>query len=287
MNIFSIVEAKYYCSGLSQDCRPVNMSFKKYLLGYRDNNLFQETTQEFNELRCHAMREVDRLLFLTATHYKRAHDLLVDYSCAWAHVTMYYGSFYAAQAVLAMFGAWLDCGRDAIVAYVQNGIPGQQEIILRKGGGYIGRLSNANGPHGKFWDLFYSTVASISPLLPQPNSWMSGITPVLNNRTWLTDKRNAINYDSLRSFNLVCDFQRNFRSRKLRATLPGDLKLQYNVMISITELVFYLAREFNIKSDALDSFKPSGNRKRKITDKVIRSKNHKILNKSKACRLFC
>jgi hypothetical protein len=287
MNIFSIAEAKYYCGGFNRNCRTSNITLKDYLRSHRDNQLFQESTTEFDELRCLSLKEVDRLLLLTASHYKRAHDLLADYSCAWAHVTMYYGTWYAAQAILAMFGAWIDCGKDAVVASVQNGIPGQQAISTRKSWRYIKNLSNVNGPHQRFWDLFYSTIASISPLLPQPNSWVNGITPVLNDHTWLAKKRNDVNYDSLRTLNLACDFQRYFRSRKLRSTLPGDLKIQYNVMVSITELVFYFAGKFDVQTDALDRFKPLGNRRKKIIERIVNAKKHRILSKTNMCKLFC
>lgn len=288
MNIFNIDEAKYYCSGFNKTGSMPDISFKDYLASITRDTVLKETNQDFNDFRYYELREADRLLFLTAVHYKRAHDLLIDSSCAWAYVTMYYGTFYAAKALLSLFGGWIDFSfKNTAIIEAQNGSPGQQELIIRKNKTHINQLSIFTGSHRKFWDLFYATVANILPLLPYPYTWQIGLTPVLNSRTWLIDKRNDVNYDSFCSFNLMCAFQRNFKVRNFSVNLPGDLKLQYQVLHNITELVFYITKQFKIKTDALENFLPIGNRKKKISDKILLTSGHRLLNKSKIYKMFC
>jgi hypothetical protein len=199
---------------------------------------------------------------------------------------MYYGVFYAALALLAMHGAWIDFGYTKAIVYVNNGYLGSQEIVLRKDLRFINALSSLGGPHRKFWDLFYATVATLIPSLPVGRSWSLAITPVLGNRTWLIDKRNEINYDSSKSVDLIVDFQQNFKARNFRRYLPGDIKLQYEIMINIVELVFHFAKLLNVNSDALRQISPRGTRKQKILTKVFNPRMPRLLNQIRTSRIF-
>ncbi|HRK61229.1 MAG TPA: hypothetical protein PLY88_01600 [Candidatus Omnitrophota bacterium] len=288
MNIFSVPEAKHYCGHFTKTSLYSSASFKSHLCGLGSDTSFVEGTVEFNEFRDGLLRESERLLFLSAVHYKKSYDLLAGSSCAWAHTTMYYGSYYAALSLLAMFGAWVHFGHPgSVVAYVENGTPGFQKITFKQTKPYVNGLSTYQGPHRKFWDVFYSLMTNLIPSLPLHKRWNVAISPVLGtNRTWLIDKRNDLNYDSFQSINMMVGFQKNFRSRNFLATLPGDLKIQYDVMLNMIELSFFYAKHFGLRTDSLTNLKPSGSRKRKIMQTIIYGKSHRLVGKSKMASVF-
>src|SRR3990172_1302812 len=118
--IFLEPEAQHFCSEYQSsggDALLTPEEFQKTKLGYR-KKLFAEGSFIFNNYRDSILREAERLLFLSASQYRRAHDLLIVSSVHWAHVTMYYGTWYTAKALLAMFGCFVT---DKVVVDVEKG----------------------------------------------------------------------------------------------------------------------------------------------------------------------
>ena len=100
MRIFTIDGAGHYCGQFERNVGTVNQTleeFKKTRLEGR--NRINEGTALFDEYRACALRDADRCLLLAASHYRRALDLMVPSSSHWAHVTLYYGTWFAAHAL--------------------------------------------------------------------------------------------------------------------------------------------------------------------------------------------
>src|SRR5262249_41935775 len=109
MNLFGVAEAHYYCRSFGNSPAPSNGSLKAYVSSIPSKVVsLREGTAAFSEYRDCALRDVERSLFLAISHYRRALDLMLVSSCGWAHVTLYYGSFFAASALLGLFGGFVD-----------------------------------------------------------------------------------------------------------------------------------------------------------------------------------
>jgi hypothetical protein len=91
-------------------------------------------------------------------------------------VTLYYSSFFAANAILGMFGAWSHLKR---LVDVESGIPNSQVLRIAKN---VKSPNGYSGSHQVFWDLFYEGYNTISPWIP--NQLQSTTAPVNNDRIW-------------------------------------------------------------------------------------------------------
>ena len=74
-------------------------------------------------------------------------------------MTLYYSSFFGANAILGMFGGWLDYER---MVEVDQGTPNAQVFRISR---RLRSPSGYKGNHKIFWDNFYEGCGSkISPL---------------------------------------------------------------------------------------------------------------------------
>lgn len=106
MQIFTLHEAADYCGsfhGLAGD--PANSidAFHQNHVGNRQRAM-REGTALFAGFRDCSLRDVERSLFFAASMYRRSLDMMLASSASWAHVTLYYGAWYASRAILGMFG---------------------------------------------------------------------------------------------------------------------------------------------------------------------------------------
>src|SRR6266581_4007811 len=67
-----------------------------------------ERTTPFDIHRVSLLNAVERWILFGVADYRRALDMFIPSNAPWAHVTLYYSSFFAANAILGMFGGWLD-----------------------------------------------------------------------------------------------------------------------------------------------------------------------------------
>ena len=158
-----------------------------------------EGTIRFDEYRASALRDAERCLFLAGSHYRRALDLMIPSSSHWAQVTLYYGSWFAAQAILGMFGCRIFYEH---VVEVEQSSPGTQKLVRQK----IGNAQNQfqftqRGSHRRFWEAFYATARRFRSLADQ--NYVHLLSPITNNTMWLIDQRNRINYNMLASMELL------------------------------------------------------------------------------------
>ena len=250
MQIFEIKEASHYCSSFFQVTGIAERSLSEFQrTRFKGPRSFSEGTCLFDEYRACSMREVDRLLFLAASQYRRSLDAMIASASPWAHVTLYYGCYFTACALLSMFGCSIFHKR---VVDVENRFPGQQKLRVRKIGNGRGQQETTyNGAHRQFWDLFYRAVVSLRPNVPKHLA--VALTPVSNDPVWLISRRNDVNYNSYESIRLIQDFQSNFSKQSFPGKLPGILATQWGIFELLLELAFDFVHQFNIQTDALSS----------------------------------
>lgn len=257
--MLAISEAKYLCSSAATVSSTAEPSFRIWASRLRVHQSITEPSPDYDRLVGQTRRELDRLLFLGASHYRRAFDLMQPSSIAWAHVTLYYGSFYSAHALLGMFGVWaLD---DKKVLSVVNGTPGTQQF--KTNAGYI----RGAGSHKAFWDYFYRSVAALLPLVDATLRF--ALEPVSSDRHWLIKSRNTINYDTQAALALGTDHQQRFRPAALRSSLPGQVGMQLAVLEGLLAIAVGFARSVGLNSDALDGLAPSGSRSDKVKSLIF------------------
>ena len=226
----------------------------------------REGTPLFQEFQDCSLRDVERSLFLAASHYRRALDLMIRSSSPWAHVTLYYGSWHTARALLGMFGCAV-FGNSVID--VDRGSPGRQELHIWKIGAGQGRTTY-NSSHQRFWDFFYSAVRSLRPLVaPQ---YAAVLAPIAANPAWQSQRRNEINYDSFVGLDLARDFGNVFSQKTFPASLPGALGTQFGVCESLLTLASSYATDFGLMTDALDSLGQPGRLREKVGELVYGEK---------------
>jgi hypothetical protein len=185
------------------------------------------------------LNAVERWILFGISGYRRAVDMLIPSNAPWAHVTLYYSSFFAANAILGMFGAWIDLGR---VIDVEQGTPNSQILrISRK----VKSPSGFSGSHKVFWDIFYEGCTIITPWVPTP--FQSVIAPVNNDRAWQINARNDVNYDTFMAFDAARLFNNSFRPKKLRS-VTGSLGQQLEVTEGMLGLAVYFANYFGVSS---------------------------------------
>jgi hypothetical protein len=250
MRIFGISEANYYCSsfgGSAGDAEESIDEFRRNHLGTRSHTI-KEGTALFQEYRDCSLRDVERSLFFAASHYRRSLDLMIPSSSPWAHVTLYYGSWYASRGLLGMFGCTVF---SQVVVDVGKGSPGQQELRLRRIGARQGQQPTTYaGSHRIFWDLFYTAVQHLVPMV-EPR-FAAVLSPVSGDRVWQIQHRNEVNYDSCIGCRLAEDFDRSFSRQGFPGCLPGVLSTQFRILETLLELVYSYARQFGLSTDALD-----------------------------------
>jgi hypothetical protein len=205
--------------------------------------MFTEGTSQYNDFRRNLLKDADRQLFLGISNFRRSHDLLTSGSSFWAHVTLYYSSWFAAQSVLAVFGCWTD-GRVEID--VLHDKPGSLQFTSRK----LPSTRDAGG-HREFWSSYYDTMRKhrlwIDPL------FTPAVDPVKNDPHWQIDTRNRINYHPGIAFDAVERFESSFDATKFPSTLPGEIATQYQVSRSGILLAAKLASDFSLTTDVFSA----------------------------------
>lgn len=231
----------------------------------------KEGTLEFNSYRDCVLREVERCLFLAISNYRRALDLMIPGASSWAHVTLYYSSYFAARALIGMFGGWIG---NRMIIEVAASQPGNQELIINRK-----VQSTYSGSHERFWDFFYGAAASLVPWV-DPKIRVA-ITPVSSTVTWQSENRNEVNYDSFSAFQLASSFQVNFDAARFPASLPGRLSTQFSVSEGLLLITSRFVREFGLTTDALDPLAPAGPRRAKLERLVFRDRVPSLVNRTK------
>ena len=272
MNIFGLPEAEHYCRGFQNSAGPATGSLTRYVSEVlRGVGLVREGTAEFDRYRDCALREVERLLFLAVSNYRRALDLMMPGASSWAHVTLYYSSYFCGRALLGLFGGWIG---SKMVVEVAASEPGHQILTVNK------KVETTySGSHERFWDLFYRAVA---PLVPWINPEMRfAITPVSGMVTWQTQNRNDVNYDSFSACRLAGNFHATFDVRRFPTSLPGSLSTQFTVSEGLLLVTTRFVREFGLMTDALHGLGRGKSRRAKMERLIFRDQAPRLIRRTR------
>jgi hypothetical protein len=266
MRLFGFAEAQHYCRGFVAVASAAAEGSQKELLNnvLRSVTVLNEGSTNFETYRACALRNVERSLFQAASLYRRSFDLMTASAADWAHVSLYYGAFHSAGAILGMFGGFLDPTYSRVE--VTAGNIGTQELrIFRKGAGAW--VTTYNGTHKIFWDYFYRAATSLLPIVSARYAF--GLRPVNGQVDWMIRERNLVNYDAHVAVQLAGSFQTTFRRTSPRRTLPGSLSTQFLVFEALLLTAESFARRFGLATDGLAGLSPAGRRGVKIENLVF------------------
>lgn len=270
MILFSVPDARYYCKRFSAMPGRAQGSLREFAqFNLMKSSALNEGALMFDEYRACFLRNTERNLFLAASNYRRAFDLLTASASSWAHVTLYYGSFYAAQGLLGLFGCWVDAGKFRVEVLASK--PGSQAMAIASG--KAAPWGTYSGTHQRFWDLFYQ---SMTPLMTQVEpQQVFALQPINSDVEWLSKNRNSINYDSRKALVLSGDYHQQFRRSRFPHSLPAPLKTQFEVLEQLLLISYRFAHEVRLRTDVLDLLDPG---------QGLRSRIRRLIYEAKAPR---
>ena len=240
MRLFDITEARYFCRPLPAHAPGVGQSLAAFHNSLRTTRLTEGTTY-FEVHRVSLLNAVERWILFGVADYRRALDMFIPSNAPWAHVTLYYSSFFAANAILGMFGAWVHFER---LVDVDQGTTNSQILRITR---RVHSPSGYKGSHRVFWDLFYEGCNTISPWVP--SELQATTAPVNNDRIWQITARNEVNYDMSSAFDGAMFLESSFNPKRLRS-LHGPLGQQLDVTEGMLKLALYFANHFGVSSFA-------------------------------------
>ena len=283
LNTFSIPGATHYCSSFKPRAGDAQQSLEEFNVSrLQGRQSIREGTEIFEDFRTCALREAERYLFLATSHYRRALDLMMPGAAHWAHVTLYYGSWFAAHGLMAMLGCSVLNKR---VVHVGRSAPGNQELRVQGIGSGSGQYYVPHlGSHQRFWQIFYDTAVSIKSFVDQESAAV--MAPIASNSTWLIEQRNKFNYRSTESIALGGRFSRTFVESDFPSCLPGELNTQYRVCEGFLAAAISFADTFGLATDALDILEPPASIRQKIRDKIYRAGIPNLVGSSRYRELF-
>lgn len=238
MRLLDLPQAKHFCSpSVAVTTAITAQSLPTYHAALAKGVvLLPEGSLPFQVHQLSLLQSVERWLTFSIGHYRRSAEMLVPISAPWAHVTLYYASFFAANAILGMFGGWT--GHTASgnrVVDVENGAVGSQELrVWRR----PSAPSGLKGSHRVFWDFFYSAVASISAWAPP--GLAGALVPVNGDISWQIAERNDVNYDMHYAWAASARLHTTLKPARLK-TLSGPIRLQLEVTETMIKLALHFA----------------------------------------------
>lgn len=276
MRLFDLPQAKHFCAPLPTSNHGLEQSLPAFHVALKHASRLQEGTAHFDIHRTNVLMSVERWLLFSIGHYRRALEMLVPASAPWAQVTLYYASFFSANAVMAMFGGWVgQTINGSRVVDVQKGAPGQQELRILRGSS--ARSPNGvRGSHRTFWDFYYDAVPAVAAWAPA--SLVSALSPVNGDYAWQISSRNDVNYDMFHAWRALTDFCGTFKPAKLK-TLSGPLRLQLDATEQIIRLALFFASELSLSSFALANCGFTGNRTQ-VQRRLVKQQVPALLNQS-------
>jgi hypothetical protein len=247
MRLFDLPQAKHFCRP-----RPTGAGSAQSLPHFHSSlpnavTLLTEGTTLFDVHHANLLNSVERWLAYSLAHYRRAFDMLVPISAPWAQVTLYYSSFYAANAVLGMFGGWIAQSKTGkrLLVDVERGVAGSQELRIHR---KFQSPNGANGSHRVFWDIFYDATPTISAWAPLELAL--ALDPVNNDFAWQITERNNVNYDMFHAWEASMHFFGTFNRERL-TSLSGPPALQLDKTEQMIKLALHFAQAVSLQGTAL------------------------------------
>lgn len=246
IQLFDFAEALHFCQPLAAPAPGAGQSLADFHDKHGKTRLIAGTA-DFQTHQVNLLNAVERWILFGLADYRRALDMLIPSNTPWAHVTLYYSSFFAANAILGMFGAWVHIRR---LVDVESGAIGNQILRVSK------KIKSPNGypgSHQVFWDLFYEGYGKFSPWMPP--HLQSITSPVSGDRVWQIDARNKVNYDMFEAHQSAVNFKQHFKPNKL-GSLSGNIAQQLEVTEAMLEVALHFAKSFGVSSFPYDGLEP-------------------------------
>ena len=242
MQPLSYLGAAWFVGGFQAGAIPAHVGMANHVTGtYPKAVVLQEGTPQFDQVRTCLLRECDRTLFLSASCFARALESLRASSAYWTAVGLYYSCFFAATAILGMFGCWFKRQRTWIEAVAVT--PGGQKLAVRDK-----KYSKITGSHEAFWDGYYRTVQFLTNYV-DPAIAMA-LVPVANDPAWLAKYRKEVNYEPETAFALMDDFRGAFDATAIPACFPGRFSTELQVAQAFISCARFLAEDLKLVTDA-------------------------------------
>ena len=283
MRTFSIAGAAYYCSSFSPSPGIAERSLEEF----RHAKLAQgskivEGTSLFDEYRACALRETERSLYLSASHYRRAIDLLIPSSGHWAHVTLYYGAWYAARALLGLFGCSV---LHNYIVHVDQSSAGNQHLYVQRIGNRQNQYSvKTTGSHQRFWEIFYRAAPKIRRFVSASVS--PALSPVSNRETWLIDQRNQVNYNTVEGISVGKALTATSILNNFPDHLPGALNTQYSICEGLLTATCGFADQFGLSTDVFYGSPGFRSFQRHVRDSIYAPTIPDLVDKTRKEALF-
>jgi hypothetical protein len=255
MRLFDLPQAKHFCAPTTS-APGTAQSLASFLHAIpAGTTRFAEGSTRFEVYQISLLQSVERWILFSLAHYRRVFDMLVPVGVPWAQVTLYYSSFYAANAILGMFGGWTGQTKAGTrLVDVASGVPGTQEMQLHR---KVVSPTGSTGSHRVFWDIFYDAAATIVPWAP--GALLPALDPVLNDTAWQINTRNSVNYDMYSAWEAASHFCSTFTPAKLDS-LSGPPRLQMEKSEQMIRLALHFAAECSLPGTALQGCGVTGSR---------------------------
>jgi hypothetical protein len=270
VRIFNLTEAQHFFAGRRGFTAAT--SVRAYIAGLsKTPTAFEEASPEFPFLRSYFARDANRYLLLGASNLWRGADMLAVAAAPWAHVSMYYASFFFASATLLMLGAHTD--GSSFVIDVAASAPKSQALEVHRRANKV-QVVPGGGPHRAFWKLFYKATPSLHPLLTP--ALQAVLQPVSGDEEWMIARRNEINYEADKAFEVMQDFfasfqLKSFDPKNIKGSLTGPLATQFGLAVGMADLAFFVAKSVGLDSEGLQGLgKRSPTRKQLLNRFVVK-----------------
>lgn len=246
MNLFSFSAAKHYCASFAASSG-ASINGTDHLLSSfgKKTKVVTEGTPEYARVRDALLRDTDRRLFLSLASYRRAILNTNSGSAYWSCVSLYYTSFFCAQAILGMFGGWISgFGKPWIeIAGNKTGSLALQ-IYFSK---HPSTLSSGGG-HKIFWDAYYNSIRQLIPFID--SKYSNALQPINSQITWAIDTRNKINYQPIEAMSLRNLFHTQYDPANIPGCFPSDLGTFCTVAEAFMGLSRNLATSLDLSTDS-------------------------------------
>jgi hypothetical protein len=258
MRLLDLPQARHFCAPSASNIAGISsQSLTSFHASLPKGGvvLLREGTTQFHVHQVSLLDSIDRWLVYSLTLYRRSVDMLVPASAPWAQVTLYYSSFFAANAILGIFGSWIGSTQlGERVVDVERGVAGDQQLQVHRN---LLSPNGAKGSHRKFWDFFYDGSATIAAWAPADLA--HALSPVNGDFGWQIAERNRVNYDMFFAWSASTLLFDTFNRSRLR-TLSGPLQLQLEASETIIKLALYFANAVSLSTSSLEGCGATGTR---------------------------
>ncbi|HYK01811.1 MAG TPA: hypothetical protein VE974_08645 [Thermoanaerobaculia bacterium] len=255
MRLFDLPQAQHFCKPAGVGGPGQAQSLAGFHASLSGITTLTEGTTSFVVHQANLLSSVERWIAYSISNYRRAIEMLVPVAAPWAQVTLYYSSFFAANAILGMFGGWVGQVRGSTtIVDVEQRTPGSQRLRIHRRQRSPNR---AAGSHRAFWDFFYDATPGIVAWAPP--TLASALDPVNGDVSWQIGERNNVNYDMHYAWEAATHFHRTFKSSKLES-ITGPAALQLEATQQMLRLATHFACDVDVSCGSLRGCGVSGDR---------------------------